>query len=419
MISNQLINYSELRLASRVGKPRQWSGTDQRRGFQVTVLDADQEGQASTGFVPVRLVIVGTGGIGRLHAELAATIAEVELVGLCSLDDDAGALARSLSVPLVGDYHDVLEMEPEAVIVATPNDTHREIGGFFVGAGIGTLVEKPIAESIQAARELCDIAVAAGVPMLVGHHRRYNNRVQAAREFVSAKIGRLVATNTLVTMRKPDSYYHVEWRRREGAGPLLVNLIHEVDLLRAVCGEIESVQAASAKLGRDFDFDDTAVMLAHFAGGALGTLILSESTPSPWSWEASVSDGMGFHNAGQDHARFIGTEASLSFPSLTVWQYGADDPDPGWNSPLLASRLTVDQHSAYGQRPGPGAASPSRRRTPQNPYVEQLAHLARVVRGLEDPLVPGDEGLRSLAVVDAVILAARTCDIVRVDDLLT
>ena len=106
---------------------------------------------------------------------------------------------------------------------------------------------------------------------------------------------------------------------------------------------------------------------------------------------------MGFHNAGQDHAQFIGTDASLSFPSLTAWRYNTGESEPGWMSPLHAYRL-----------------DPAR----NNPYVDQIDHLARVVRGLENPLVTGRDGLRSLAVVDAVILAARTGEIVEVDKVL-
>ena len=157
---------------------------------------------------------------------------------------------------------------------------------------------------------MCAVAAHHGVHLLVGQHRRYSNLVRAAAAAVAHDIGRLVATNAMVTMRKPDSYYEAEWRRSAGAGPLLVNLIHEVDLQRAVCGDIDRVQATSAKVGRDFDFDDTAAVLLHFRNGALGTILITESTPSPWSWEAAVSEGMGFHNAGRDHARFVGTEAS-------------------------------------------------------------------------------------------------------------
>lgn len=346
---------------------------------------------------PVRLAIVGTGGIGRLHVELAVSNPLITLVGISSLDDDAETLARANGVPHTRRYRDLLAHTPEAVLIATPNQTHLEIGAFFAQSGVHVLVEKPIADTRQAGRELCNVAHAGGVHLLVGHHRRYHHLVRAAQRFVENDIGRLIATNTLVTMQKPDSYYEVEWRRSSAAGPLLVNLIHEVDLLRMICGEIVQVQAASAKLNRTFAFDDSAAMLLHFDNGALGTLVLSESTASPWSWEASVSDGLSYRNAGQDHATFLGTEASLSFPSLTSWRYDEREGEPGWDSSLHSSRLHT---------------------TRTNPYLEQLSHFARVVRGHETPLASGEEALRSQVVVDAVILAASTNRTVAVAELL-
>ena len=349
--------------------------------------DATTAGPSQNESVPLRLAIVGTGGIGQLHARLAAEMASVDLVGLSGLDDQANALAQQVGCPLFGDYRRLLEVDPEAVIVATPNETHLEIASFFAQSGVDLLVEKPIAESLVAARQLCTAASDAGVQLLVGHHRRHHSLVKTAKAFVESHLGQLVATNTLVTMRKPDSYYDVEWRRGKAAGPLLVNLIHEVDLLRAVCGEITHVQAVGSKIGRNFEFDDTAAMIFQFDSGAVGTLAISESTPSPWSWEASVSDGMGFHNAGQDHLKFIGTQASLSFPSLTAWRYETTTADPGWQSPLLASRL--DQLHT-------------------NPYINQIEHLVELSRGNVEPLVSGEDGLRSLAVVDAVMIAAQS-----------
>ncbi len=346
---------------------------------------------------PVRIGIVGTGSIGRLHAALASAMPDVALVGLSGLGDRAAELAAQLGVPLHTDYRQLVDRRLDGVIVATPNDVHLEVGEYFARHGVHVLVEKPIADSLVAARELCAVATRNGVHLLVGHHRRHNNLVTAAAAVVANDIGRLVATNAMVTMRKPDSYYEPEWRRSAGAGPLLVNLVHEVDLQRAVCGEIDRVQAVSAKVGREFDFDDTAAVLLRFRNGALGTILITESTPSPWSWEASVSEGMGFHNAGRDHARFVGTEASLSFPSMTTWAYRPADGEAGWNTSLHITRIDVE---------------------PNDPYVDQIAHFARVVHGLETPRVSGAEGLRSLAVVAAVIEAARTGEIVDVDDLI-
>ena len=346
---------------------------------------------------PVRLGIVGTGTIGRLHAALAAGRQDVALVGLSGFDEGAPSLAAQLGVPLHTDYRELIDRGLDGVIVATPNQLHLEIGAFFARHGVHLLIEKPIADTLVAGKELCAVAAHHGVHLLVGHHRRYNNLVKAAAVAVANDIGRLVATNAMVTMRKPDSYYEPEWRRSAGAGPLLVNLVHEVDLQQAVCGDIDRVQAASAKVGREFEFDDTAAVVLHFRNGALGTILITESTPSPWSWEASVSEGMGFHNAGRDHARFVGTAASLSFPSMTTWTYRAADGEPGWSTPLHVTHLGVE---------------------PNDPYFDQITHFARVIRGLETPHVSGVEGLRSLAVVAAVIEAARSGAIVDVDELI-
>jgi predicted dehydrogenase len=337
---------------------------------------------------PVRLAVIGAGRIGRLHCGVAAAEPAEDLVALSALDPDAEDLARRLGVPLLRDYRSVLETaQPQAVVIATPNRHHLEVGAFFAEAGVHVLVEKPIADTVAAGAELVAAAERGRVHLLVGHHRRHNALVRAARDIVrSGRLGRVVGVNVMATMLKPGSYYAASWRRQADAGPLLVNLVHEVDLLRDVIGEIDHVLAAGANLVRGFDFDDTAAIVVRFASGALGTILLTESTPSPWSWEASVREGLGFHEAGQDHAYILGTDAALSFPRLERWTYDGDEPDPGWRAPLRSEIHTVATN---------------------DPYAAQIRNLADVVRGTASPVVAGPDGLGSLAVVEAIIEAAR------------
>ena len=336
---------------------------------------------------PVRLGIVGTGVIGRLHSRLTARLPEVTLVAVAGLED-ASAIARSLGVPVHTDYRELIDRGIEGVIVAVPNQLHLEVGAYFASHGVHVLVEKPIADTVAAGQELCAVAAAHDVHLLVGHHRRYSNLVKTAGEVVANHLGRLVATNAMVTMRKPDSYYEPEWRRSAGAGPLLVNLIHEVDVQRVVCGEIDRVQAVAGRVGRGFDFDDTAGVLLHFRNGALGTIVLSESTPSPWSWEGSVSEGLGFHNAGRDYASFIGTDASLGFPGMAMWSYDPSDGEPGWMTPLTSRRIDVEPNNPYADQivhfaaghPRVGAARRVRRRRPQEPRRRRRRQRSRPYR---------------------------------------
>ena len=101
----------------------------------------------------------------------------------------------------------------------------------------------------------------------------------------SGVLGRLVAVTGAAMFRKPDSYFdEVPWRREPGGGPLLINLIHEIDTLRYLCGEIESVQALVSRAIRGFEVEDTVAVNLAFASGAVGTFLLSDAAASAVSW---------------------------------------------------------------------------------------------------------------------------------------
>ena len=139
--------------------------------------------------------------------------------------------------------------------------------------GIPVLVEKPIADTLDAALALADASEAAGVPVLVGHHRRHNPIVRKAREIVqSGALGRLTAVSATWLVCKPDDYFDVAWRREPGGGPILINLIHDIDNLRFIAGDIAAVQGMTSSARRGFPVEDTAALLLRFRDGALGTV---------------------------------------------------------------------------------------------------------------------------------------------------
>ncbi|PWG67525.1 gfo/Idh/MocA family oxidoreductase, partial [Enterobacter mori] len=76
------------------------------------------------------------------------------------------------------------------------------------------------------------------------HHRRHNPLIAKAHQVIAdGKLGRLINVTALWQLQKPDSYFDTPWRREPGAGFLLTNLIHDLDLLRHLCGEVVQVQA--------------------------------------------------------------------------------------------------------------------------------------------------------------------------------
>jgi predicted dehydrogenase len=138
------------------------------------------------------------------------------------------------------------------------------------------------------------------MPLLVGHHRRYNSMIQKAKTIIdSGRLGRIVAVHGAFWAMKPDDYFDVAWRREKGAGPILINLIHDVDLFRFLCGEIIAVQAMESNAVRGNPVEDTAAILLRFANGAIGSLTVSDSIVAPWSWELTTGENPAYPRQDQ------------------------------------------------------------------------------------------------------------------------
>jgi predicted dehydrogenase len=179
------------------------------------------------------------------------------------------------------DHRQMLEqMKPDAVIVANPNNLHVSTALDCLAAGVPVLLEKPVGVHLDEARKWVVASKAVGIPVLVGHHRRHNPLIVRAHERVhGGALGRLTTVTALWQLRKPDSYFEVPWRREPGTGTgmLLSNLIHDLDLLRHLCGEVRQVQAITSHAVRGFANEDCAAVLLQFDNGALGSLTGSDA----------------------------------------------------------------------------------------------------------------------------------------------
>ncbi|WP_439359001.1 Gfo/Idh/MocA family protein [Bradyrhizobium sp. DASA03007] len=334
----------------------------------------------------IRIAVAGAGLIGRRHIELIEASPDCVLAGIADPSPAAGDFARAHNTPWYADHRALLEQEkPDGLIIASPNTLHLPMALDCAAAGVPALIEKPVTDSVAAARRLCEAVKRSGVPMLVGHHRRHNPIIKSAREAVATgKLGQLTAVAGLWLLKKPDDYFEVAWRREQGGGPLLINLIHDIDNLRFVCGEIAEVQALTSNKVRGFAVEDTAALLLRFANGALGTVTISDATPAPWSWELTAGENAVYPRQDQPCYVFAGTNGSLSVPTMELWSYS---DNPGWHAPLVREPVAL---SAY------------------DPLAEQLRHFQAVIAGREQPLISVEDAMGTLAVVEAVSEAART-----------
>ena len=326
----------------------------------------------------MRVAVVGAGQFGRRH------IATVRAEPMCELVAVADPAVSDLDVPCFSDYQEMLDqVKPDGVIIATPNALHVPVGLACVERGVPMLVEKPLADTVEASRSLVDAAERARVPLLVGHHRRHNPLIEKAREIVQGgDIGRLAAVSAMWLLQKPADYFEIAWRREAGGGPLLINCIHDIDDLRFVCGEIEEVTAVTSSTVRGFAVEDSAAVTLRFAGGAIGTVTVSDCVAAPWSWELASGENPVYPPQQENCYFFCGTEGSLALPSMELWRYGEKK---GWYAPLFREQLNIE---------------------PADPQVKQLRHFCRVIRGEEAPRVSGADATRTLEVVQQILGAA-------------
>lgn len=334
------------------------------------------------------IAVAGAGLIGRRHIELIGTEPRCELAAIVDPAPQASALADTLGVPAYPSLGDLLaSRRPDGVIVATPNRLHLPHGTTCVSAGVPVLLEKPVAQTVDEAEALLEAAEAADAPLLVGHHRRHNPILARAREVVqSGQLGQIVAVTGSAIFYKPDGYFDEgPWRREVGGGPILVNMIHEVDDLRFLCGDIESVQVTTSNRVRGFPVEDTVAMTFRFASGALGTFLLSDTAVSALSWEQTSGENKSYPNYPDEDCYVIaGTQGSLSVPTMRVRrQHG----ESSWWEPTEDSVVEVRR---------------------SDPLAVQLQHFCDVINRTAEPLVSGRDATESLRVTQAIVEAAAT-----------
>ena len=346
----------------------------------------DRQSRPTT--TPVRLAVIGAGLVGRKHAKLIAQLPGCTLAGICDVEPARQPVAEACRTHFYSRIERLLEdQKPEGAIIATPNATHAELAERCAERCVHVLIEKPIAESLAQAQRIIEAATGSGIRVLVGHHRRHNPLIREARRIVqSGQLGRLIGVNILWALTKPTDYFHVDWRcRRPGGGPTFINLIHELDSLRFICGEIRQLYAQSSSAARRLEVEDSIAMTVTFDSGAIGSILASDAAASAWSYEANTGENRTYFHVKENCYWFLGTAGSLAFPQMVRWHYEAGQP-AGWQHPMTRSIHRVEH---------------------LDPLVLQLEHFCRVVRGLEEPLIDAADGTRSLAVALAALASAQ------------
>ena len=344
-----------------------------------------QSAEGMNSSAEAKLVVVGAGTIGMRHIMAINLCPGAKLAGVAEKDERVRAELAGKGIAVSPNVERLVEdSQPDGVIIATPTDAHCHSALPVISAGIPVLVEKPIAASLNESEAIAAAATRAGTKVLVGHQRRYHPQAAMAREMIrTGKLGEILLVSGVWGVRKHEGYYRQAFRRTREAGPVMINFIHDIDMLRHVLGEIESVAARlSNKIGGGLK-EDAGVVSMKFASGALGSFALSDRVSSPWSWESATGENRIVPDAGQNCFRFMGTESSLDFPNLVHWTHEGGKGD--WSRSISGEQIKCQRI---------------------DPFVSQLNHFLDVIHGLAKPLINVRDATASLRAALAVLEAA-------------
>jgi predicted dehydrogenase len=148
----------------------------------------------------IRVGVVGTGYLGRLHARVLSEIPDATMVGFVEPNDEIAAeVVETLKLKRF-DSVAALARELDCAVVATPTTSHYDVARELLEAGVDVMVEKPITATADEAQRLIELAAKHGRIVQVGHVERYNpaiaavaSLVAASRYFESERLGVFVA----------------------------------------------------------------------------------------------------------------------------------------------------------------------------------------------------------------------------------
>jgi predicted dehydrogenase len=301
-----------------------------------------------------RVGVVGVGYLGQIHAKIYHEMENVDLVWLADTNlQTAKALAEKFGCQATDNFLDLID-KVDAVSIVVPTSLHFDVAQPFLEAGIATLLEKPIAATIDEAVKLVDLAAQNNAPFLIGHLERYNPALRAVVSKVTEP--KYIEVHRLGTF--------VE--RATDVDVVTDLMIHDLDLvLSLVDEEPDNVQAIGSSVITDHV--DLANVRLSFPSGAVANITASRVS-----------------NKRFRRFRIFGPEG----------YYGINLMDQELD---VVTKAEVNEGDQFA-----GLNVEHIKFDAEQPLQIELAHFIDVAEGKSMPLVTGLQGLRALQLADQI-----------------
>lgn len=331
----------------------------------------------------LRMVVVGTGALGRHHARILSQNPAVELVAVADSNEvSAQAVAQACRTQWVTDHRELLLAEQiDAAVIAVPTFAHLDVASDFLRRRIPVLVEKPLASNLEQAQCLVDLAEEQQTMLQVGHIERFNPAFQSARP--------LIREPRYIRSERYSPYAF----RSTDIGVVHDVMIHDLDLV---------LQLVDSPLKRDGGVEafgitilggheDCVQVRLRFENGCIADLSANRVSPeTKRDMQAWSADGC----------------VQINFAKCEVVCYSSSDLLRFGTSPLEKARqpgtnieqLKQDVFGKYLKVDRPTVTS-------QDQLTVELASFIDAVRDNRPPVVDGTQALLAMRVANEILEA--------------
>ncbi|MBN1810046.1 MAG: Gfo/Idh/MocA family oxidoreductase [Planctomycetes bacterium] len=340
----------------------------------------------------VRIGIVGAGGIARSHAKAIADTPGAKLTAISDVSPKAAkAASEEFGVPGFINHKEMYKSGlVDAVTICTPHWFHPQLSVDASRAGLHVLTEKPMAVTAEGCDRMIAAARKARKILQVVYQRRYMPVVRKFHEMVAGgALGKVYRVMMKSPWFRSNGYYaSAGWRgtwKGEGGGVLMNQGPHPIDEMLYVAG-IDPVRimavTETTPLHPKIEVEDRASALLWFKGGAIGYMYVS------------TTDGTGgeFLEVAGDKGTLLLQGNKLLFSKLDVPISKFVQKKEMWCSPTYKVKDIT---------PKPGKSSPSSHTPLMRDFVKCILKGGK-------PVVTGEEGLRSVEVINGALLSGHT-----------